>query len=168
MSALANVLRLSTSTPDMLVAVAKRAGVTPRLASLARAGKSINAGAYLALCGATGINPLDGAPRPVKRVSPNVMWWLLSAALHITRGLRRLDQRSAAKVIGVSPSTVCRVEAGNPVSAANMIKVCAFVGVHPDGYTAPLHCPCSIVSRETSTETRCSNLENGDGDSAQA
>jgi hypothetical protein len=133
--------------------------VTPRQAALARVGKPINAGAYLALCGAAGLDPVHGASRPVKTVSSNVAWWLLSAALYITRGLRRLDQRSAAKAIGVSPSTVCRVEASKPVSIGNMIKVCTFVGVHPDGYTAPSG-SCGAVSRETPTETRCSDLEN--------
>jgi DNA-binding XRE family transcriptional regulator len=71
-----------------------------------------------------------------------------------------LNQRSAAKAIGVSPSTVCRVETNKPVSIANMIKVCAFIGVHPDGYTAPPNSLCLAVSRETPTETRCSDLEN--------
>jgi transcriptional regulator with XRE-family HTH domain len=93
---------------------------------------------------------------------------LLSAVLYIIRSLRRLDQRSAAKAIGVSSSTVCRVEAGKPVSMAAMIKVCAFIGVHPDGYTAPLNCLFLTVSRETPTETCCPDLENGHGRVAHA
>jgi hypothetical protein len=161
MSALANALRSSAGSSDRLAALAAEAAVTPRQASMARAGKPINAGAYLALCGAVGVDPCDGTPRPIKAVSADVIWWLLSAALYITRGLRQLDQRSAAKAIGVSPSTVCRVECGQPVSIGNMIKVCAFIGVHPDGYTAPLNCPCIVVSRGTPTETRCSDLDIG-------
>jgi Flp pilus assembly CpaE family ATPase len=124
--------------------------------ALARAGKPINAGAYLALCGAAGIDPVDCACRPAKAVS--------STALFITRGVRRVDQRSAAKLIGVS----CRVEAGKPVSIANTMKVCAFIGVHPDGYTTPLDCPCVVVSRETPTETCCPDLEIRHGDAANA
>jgi DNA-binding XRE family transcriptional regulator len=168
MSALANALQASASSPAALVAIAVQADVTPRQVALARAGKPINAGAYLALCSAVGIDPVDGASRPVKTVSANVVWWLLSAALYISRGLRRLDQRSAAKAIGVSPSTVCRVEAGKPVSVANMIKVCSFVGVHPDGYTAPVGCSRGVVSRETPTETRCSDLDIDNGSAAHA
>lgn len=152
MSTPANAMRSAAASLITVAALADQAGVTPRQVSLARAGKPINAGAYLALCGAIGIDPMDGSPRPVKIVSANVEWRLLGTALHITRNLRRLNQRSAAKAIGVSPSTVCRVETGRPVSVANVVKVCAFVGVHPDGYTAP-------VSRETPTETRCSGLD---------
>jgi transcriptional regulator with XRE-family HTH domain len=158
-SALANALRVSAVSPESFAAIAAQAAVTRRQVALARAGKPINAGAFLALCGAVGVDPVDGSPRPVKAISSNVAWWLLSAALYITRGLRRLDQRRAAKVIGVSPSTVCRVETGKPVSIAALVKVCAFVGVHPDGYTAPLDCPCAAVTRETATETRCSDLD---------
>jgi hypothetical protein len=168
MSALANTLQASASSSAALAAIAVRAAITPRQVALARAGKPINAGAYLALCGAAGVDPVAGAQRPVKVVSANVVWWLLSAALYITRRLRRLDHRSAAKAIGVSPSTVCRVEAGNPVSIANMIKVCRFVGVHPDGYTAPVGCPRRAVSRETPTETRCSDSDIDNGSATHA
>jgi transcriptional regulator with XRE-family HTH domain len=165
MTDLANALR-SSARP--LASLAAEANVTPRQVSLARSGKPINAGAYLALCGAAGIDPVDGSARPVKSVAANVEWWVLAMALFVTRGLRKLDQRSAAKAIGVSASTVCRVETGNPVSIANMIKVCTFLGVHPDGYTAPLDCPCGVVSRETGTETRCSDLDIGRGEAAHA
>jgi transcriptional regulator with XRE-family HTH domain len=168
MSALAQALQAQASTAVALATIAQRARVTPRQVALARVGKPINAGAFLALCGAVGIDPVDGAARPIKAVSPDIEWWLLSAALYITRGLRRLDQRSAANAIGVSPSTVCRVEAGKPISVAAMIKVCTFVGVHPDGYTAPPNSLCLAVSRETPTETRCSDLENRHGRAARA
>jgi hypothetical protein len=106
MNALENVLRALDLPPAALVAVATQAAVPPRLASRARAGKPINAGAYLALCGVVGIDPIDGASRPVKMLSANVEWRLLSNALHIKRRLRGLNQRAAAKLIGVSPSTV--------------------------------------------------------------
>lgn len=152
MSALAIALRSRVSSLTALAALAAEARVTPRQTSLARADKPINAGAYLALCGTLGVDPVNGCTRPVKDVSPTIEWGLLGTALRIVRELRRLNQRSAAKAIGVSPSTVCRVETGRPVSVANVVKVCAFVGVHPDGYTAP-------VSRETPTETRCSSLD---------
>lgn len=153
---LSESLRSTAASWTELDAVARRAGVQSKLASMARAGKQINAGAHLALCAATGIDPVDGKSRPVKDLSPNVAWWLLSGALYITRSLKKLDQRAAAKVIGISPATVCRVESGQPVSIGVLLKVCAFVNVHPDGYTAPLVCPPEIVSRGTSTETHCS------------
>ena len=157
MSALSNALELSASASwTAQNAIARRAGVTPRQLSLALADKPVNAGAYLALCALAGVDPVDGSLRPAKVLSPNVAWWLLSSALYIARSLRKLDQRAAAKVIGVSPATVCRAERGQPVSIGVLIKICAFIGVHPDGYTAPLVCPPEIVSRETRTETYCS------------
>ena len=159
MSALSDALQSTASSWADFDAVAQHAGVTPRQASMARAGKPINAGAHLALCAATGIDPVNGKSRPVKELSPNVVWWLLSGALYITRSLKKLDQRSAAKFIGVSPATVCRVECGQPVSIGVLLKVCAFIGVHPDGYTAALVCPPEIVSGETSTETSCFRSE---------
>jgi transcriptional regulator with XRE-family HTH domain len=139
MTSLSEVLQSTASSWPELDAVARRAGVQSRLASMARASKPINAGAYLALCAVTGLDPVDGKSRPVKELSPNVVWWFLSSALCITRSLKKLDQRGAAKVIGISPATVCRVERGQPVSIGVMLKVCAFIGVHPDGYTAPLN-----------------------------
>jgi transcriptional regulator with XRE-family HTH domain len=155
MSPLSQALQSVASSWPLLDAIARQAGVSPKLVSLARAGKPINAGAYLAVCGAIGINPVDGMPAPVKQLKPSLVWWQLSAALYITRALKKLDQRAAAKVIGVSPATVCRVERGQPVSIGVLIKTCSFIEVHPDGYTAPLVCPVEIVSRETRTETFC-------------
>jgi hypothetical protein len=139
--------------------LACQAGVTPRQASFARTGKAINAGSYLALCAASGIDPVDGKSRPAKVLSPNVVWWLLSGALYITRHLKKLDQRAAAEAIGISAASVCRVECGQPVSIGVVLKVCAFIGVHPDGYTAALGYPCGVVSRETPTETYCFNSD---------
>jgi transcriptional regulator with XRE-family HTH domain len=159
MNALPNALQSSASSWAALDEMARRARVTSRQASLARAGKPVNAGAYLALCAATGIDPVDGKSRPAKSLSPNVVWWLLSGALYITRNLKKLDQRAAAEAIGISAATVCRVERGHPVSIGVMLKVCAFIGVHPFGYTAPLVCPPDIVSRGTSTEAFCFRSE---------
>ncbi len=166
MNALANALqaRIPNSPLAALNQFAREADVPPRLTSLARAGKPVNAGAHLALCAAVGIDPVDGKPRPAKRVSPNVVWWVFAGALYITRDLKKLDQRAAAKIIEVSPASICRAERGRPVSIEVMIKLCAFIGVHPDGYTAPLSCPPKIVKRETATETS----ERGSDDPADA
>lgn len=165
---LAGALRVAAPTSATLAALADRAGIDRRQACLARAGKPIAAGAHLALCGRVGIDPMDGVARAPKIVFPNVEWWLLAAGLYITRGLRRLDQRRAAKAIGISPSTVCRIEACRPISIGNLVKVCRFIGVHVDGYTTPLAGNCGHVSRETTTETRCSVGENRHSTTASA
>lgn len=168
MKALTDAMRSKAASPDALLEIAARAGVSVRQAALVRAGKPINAGAYLALCGAIGLEPLSGSPRPVKTVSPNMEWWLLGHALQITRALKKLNQRQAAKLIGISTSTVCRTETGKPVSIGALIGICKFIGTHPDGYTAVLDSPCRPVSRETPTETRCSDLDIARGNDARA
>ena len=159
MSALSDALKVSASTWADLDAIARQAGITPRQASMARAGKQIHAGAHLALCATIGIDPIDGKMRPVKVLSPNVVWWLLSGELYITRSLKKLDQRAAAKLIGVSPVSVCRTERGQPVSIEVLLKVYVFIGIRPDAYTAPLTAPPQIVPRRTSTETFCFGSE---------
>jgi DNA-binding XRE family transcriptional regulator len=80
--------------------------------------------------------------------------------------LRQLDQRRAAKAIGISPATVCRIEACRPINISNLVKVCRFIGVHVDGYTAPV--AGRHVSRETTTETCCSVGENRHGATASS
>jgi transcriptional regulator with XRE-family HTH domain len=163
MNALSGALQSSASSWADQDEIARQAGVTSRQVSLARSGKPVNAGAFLALCAVSGVDPVTGTSRPPQALSPNVAWWLLSSALYIRRNLKKLDQRAAAEAIGVSPASVCRVELGHPVSIGVMLKICAFIGVHPFGYTAPLVCPPEIVSqtvsRGTSTETRCSHSD---------
>jgi hypothetical protein len=130
---LAATLRTVAASP---VDIASRVGADMRGAILrARAGKPINAGAYLALCGAVGVDPLDGSPRPPKRVSTGVAWPMVGAGLKIVRQLRDQDQRSAAKAIGISAATLCRVEAGDAVSVETLLAVCKFIGIHPDHYS---------------------------------
>jgi hypothetical protein len=104
-------------------------------------------------------DPIDGEMRPVEVVSPNVLWWLLSGAVDIARSLKKLDQRAAAKLIGVSPVSVCRTERGQPVSIEGLLKVYVFIGIRPDAYRAPLTAPPQIVPRGTSTETFCFGSE---------
>jgi DNA-binding XRE family transcriptional regulator len=159
MTPLSEALQAVASSWSDLDAVARLAGVPSKLASMARAGKPINAGAHLALCAAAGIDPVGGRPRPVKQLSPHVVWWLLSGALYITRSLKKLDQRAAAREIGVSSATVCRIECGQPVSIGVLIKICNFVGQHPDGYAAPLVCSPETVSRATTSVTPCSHSD---------
>jgi DNA-binding XRE family transcriptional regulator len=118
------------------VDIADRVGTDMRSAIFrARAGKPINAGAYLALCGAFGLDPVDGSARQVKRVPAHVAWPMVGAGLRIARRLRHQDQRSAARVIGISAATLCRVEAGDAASVETLLAVCKFIGTHPDHYS---------------------------------
>jgi DNA-binding XRE family transcriptional regulator len=134
---LAAALRDAACSSGAAVEIADRAGSDMRGHLFrARAGKPINAGAFLALCGAVGIDPVDGSIRALKRVPAHVAWPMVGAGLRITRRLRCQDQRSAAKAIGVSAATLCRIEAGDAVSVESLLAVCRFIGTHPEHYAA--------------------------------
>jgi DNA-binding XRE family transcriptional regulator len=136
-SALAAALIEVASSPSAAVEIADRAGPDMRgHVFRARSGKPINAGAFIALCGAVGIDPVDGSARPPRRVPARITWPMVGAGLRVVRRLRHQDQRSAAKTIGISPATLCRVEAGDAVSVDTLLAVCAFIGVHPEHYTS--------------------------------
>jgi hypothetical protein len=134
---LAAVLKKIAPSPGAAVEIGDRAG--PEMHGhvfRARAGKPINAGAFLALCGAIGIDPVDCSPRAPMRVSARIEWRMVGAGLRIVRLVLRQDQRSAAKAIGISAATLCRVEAGDAVSVETLLAVCAFMGVHPEHYVS--------------------------------
>jgi hypothetical protein len=134
---LAAALRQLAPSPAAAVEIADRAGADMRRHVFrARAGKPINAGAFLALCGAIGVDPVDCSPRAPRRVSARIEWRLVGAGLRIVRLVLRQDQRSAAKAIGISAATLCRVEAGDAVSVQTLLAVCAFIGVHPEHYAS--------------------------------
>jgi DNA-binding XRE family transcriptional regulator len=134
---LAKALQVAAPSSTALAEIADRAGGLRRQIFRARAGKQINAGAFLALCAVIGIDPVNGLPRPVRVVPSSIAWPMVGAALRIARRLRHHDQRSAAQVIGMSAATVCRIEAGDPVSIESLLSVCRFIGVHPDHYAEP-------------------------------
>jgi DNA-binding XRE family transcriptional regulator len=130
---LAGVLKEIAPSPSAAVEIAERAGPDMRgHVFRARSGKPINAGAFVALCGAVGIDPVDGSARPPRRVPSRITWPMVGAGLRIVRRLRHQDQRSAARTIGISAATLCRVEAGDSVSVETLLAVCAFIGAHPE------------------------------------
>jgi hypothetical protein len=146
---LAAALGKVASSTGAAVEIADRAGSGMRGPVFrARAGKPINAGAFLAICAAIGIDPTDGSSRAPRAIPARIAWPMVGAGLRIARRLRRDDMRSAAKVIGISASTLCRIEAGDAVSVESLLASCRYVGVHPEHYLV------KEVSRETGTETR--------------
>jgi DNA-binding Xre family transcriptional regulator len=144
---LAAALKRVATSSTAAVEIADRAGTDMRRQVFrARAGKPVNAGAFLALCGALGIDPADGSSRAPRQVSSKFSWPMLAAGLRVARRLRHHDQRSAARVIGVSAATLCRAEAGDAVSVESLLAICRFIGTHPENYLEQ-------VSRETGAET---------------
>ena len=157
---LASALKKMAPTPGAAVEIADRAGSDMRRHVFrARAGKPINAGAFLALCGAVGIDPADGSTRMSRIVPSHVAWPMVGMGLRIARQLRHHDQRTAAQLIGTSASTVCRIEAGDTVSVESFLAACRYIGAHPEHYAV------EQVSRETGTETRnrCGRRHRGRG-----
>jgi hypothetical protein len=91
-STLAAIVRTVAVPPVSAVEISDRVGVDMRGAIVrARAGKPINAGAYLALCGALGVDPLNGSPRPMKHVPSRVAWPMVGAD---AKAMRRQQGRT--------------------------------------------------------------------------
>lgn len=147
------------------VEVARGSRVTPRAVRHAMRSRQVGAGNFLKLCAFLGVDPVTGERRPPREIG-ELLWWFLAAGVFCTRGLRRLSLRDAAPHVGVSYSTLSRLECRMPVSVDAFLAACRFVGVHPYGFTGVAHAaranaangyclPCFMpaVSRETSTAT---------------
>jgi hypothetical protein len=126
-----------------LAALAIRAGVPRRAISRIVADQPVNAGAFLNVCGALGLDPVTGGGRPLA-VGFDIQWGFFGCGLKRTRMLRKLSVRQAAQLANVSVATVSRAEAGRPISAESYLALCAFIGPHPHHYarrfTGNVHC----------------------------
>lgn len=96
-----------------------------------KAEQTVNANDFLQLCARVGIDPVEG-----KRVQPNAITaplnlTLLGICCTMQRHWHNLDQRDAAKKIGISAASICRAEKGTPVSIEATLAICAFAKVHP-------------------------------------
>jgi len=127
---------LASHSAADVAALSDRIGIDRRIGARAKGGRKINASAYLALCCAVGINPVTGESRPVREPTGPVMFWFLGAGVTIARLSRKLSYRQIAKASGVTHPTIFRVERGLPVSAETVLRVAAFLGVRPEGFTA--------------------------------
>ncbi len=125
----------------------------------AAARRPLAAQAYLTLCAGLGLDPLTleraGADMPPFR--GEVLWPMAGAALQVARHLHGHDQRAVSRAARLSLATVNRAENGQALSAGSLLRLAAYVGVHPHLWSAPL-APRpdplgSVVSRETCSET---------------
>lgn len=130
-----------------LRALAKSAGVTPenvmRAANGSR-GRRPNVNDYVRLCAVLGIDPVTGAKQ-----APWVPQDLHASTLAIAVRMRRIERgdsnRLAARKIGVSISTLSRIENGNPRSFECVRAACKYIGLDPRLYLN--------VTRETTGNT---------------
>lgn len=149
-------LRLKTVIKAHVIGLAaqrslsERSGVDLNTLDRACKGRRIAADPYLALCAAIGIDPVTGAPCAPHAVG-KVLWCFLGYGLMGHRLLRKVDQRAAAAQAGLTHPLICGVEKGRSVSTESLLKICAWMGVHPEAHTTPL---CAGVSRGNTRFTK--------------
>ena len=123
-----------------------RAGVPKASAWRARAGahgRPTRAEHHLKLCMVMGIDPVDGhaiSPRP----PAPIITAFFACAVKGNRFLKGHSIRQAAKEMGISGTSLSRIENGDVRSFDTMWAACRYVGGHPFDY----------VTRETSSETK--------------
>jgi DNA-binding XRE family transcriptional regulator len=129
--------------------IAALAGVSPRQAANAIAGRPVSTVAHLRLCVALGLDPLPQFPHA--QVAPaNFDFVVFALAMRMARALKKHTEREAAAAMKVSPSTVCRIENAHEMTITVILKVCVYVGAHPFGYFKVA--PDASVPRETFSE----------------
>lgn len=126
---------LARTSAGEAAALCDQAGIDRRHGARSMRGRRIPADPFLALCAVVGIDPATGEVVPVSEAAP-VLWWFFSCGISVRRHLDRLNIRDAARLAGVSPSTFSAAERGKPVAAESYVKLSAYVGIHPLGFTA--------------------------------
>lgn len=134
-----------------LVALARRAGVPiehARRARMGAHGRPTSANHHLRLCMVIGIDPVNG--HPVEPYEPRpLLNWFFALGVKGNRYLRRHTLRQAAAVMGISSSSLSRIEHGDIRSFDCLLAACRYMGAHPHDYVSPLN-----VQRETGSETK--------------
>jgi hypothetical protein len=121
---------LQRLTPAQMAFASERAGIARRVGAQARKSKRISATPYMLLCAASGLDPVSGDLVAVfPRAGASIHWCAFAAALLITRQVRRLGIRSAARQAGVSIATLSRAENGKPIAVESFLRIAIFIGV---------------------------------------
>lgn len=156
-SRLSKALNAATHNGDVqeLLALAERAGVNGRLVRRAVRGIDINAGAYLKLCGAIGIDPVTGKNTKPQQIG-DLSWSAVGCGLRMSRMFRRHGMLDVEREIGdISKTTISRVEHGEPASIDHLLAICRYIGPHPHHYVVSLfhgeHKPGNEKQVEAST-----------------
>lgn len=132
--------------------IIRKAGVDADVARRAATGANGHptpAGDHINLCIVLGIDPLTGNKLPEPREPAPFLSGMLAIGIKVTRDTREHSLRRAAGIMGISPSTLTRIEKGWHVAGFDSVAAaCKYVGLHPFAYLAP-----ESVSRETRHET---------------
>lgn len=94
----------------------------------------VDAEDFIKLCARVGICPITGERLTPLRDLGSLCTQSIGAGFAVKRDIEKLSLRGAADVVGVSASTLARIEMNQPVSIESVLAVCEFIGVHPFGY----------------------------------
>lgn len=133
---------------DQIPAVASAAGVSPRQVSNLIVGRPVKANAFLRLCAALNHDPLPELPHSPLIYPANFDHAMMAMGCKIKRGLNGHDLDAASKAIGFSRATISRVENAHVMSIGVVLKVCAYIGVHPFNYFQLEKAGTRLVDRE--------------------
>lgn len=121
--------------------------------------RPLAAQAFLTLCAGLGLDPLtlEPAAGDMPPFRGEVIWPMAGAALQVARHLHGHDQRAVSRAARLSLATVNRAENGQALSAGSLLRLAAYVGLHPHAWSGPPALPQAAqtrnVSRETCSET---------------
>ena len=140
------------SVRDDIGAIALRAGVDARQAANALKARPVETRAFLRLCLASGHDPLPEYPWPDTKVWPQPASFdapFFGMAIYLFRGANKHSHRQAAKLIDISPATLCRLEKGDRMSVGVVLRAALYAPIHPFAYLK--------VTDKTTTEPHVSH-----------
>jgi hypothetical protein len=114
-------------------ALAIKANIPTRIAANAICGRPVATISYLRICRAIDFDPAPDLKMESGR-GADFDFGFFGMALRLRRGLNKHSERAAAHAMGLSASTVCRAERGEPMQIGVVLSICVYVGVHPFGY----------------------------------
>jgi hypothetical protein len=129
--------KLSALSDEALIVVAGMARVETETARRAMSGASIPASAALALIAAVGFDVVTRQPCAARQLGP-LDHAIIAMGLKAHMRLRKQTVRTVAAQMKVSTRVVDAVAKGNPVSIGNVLKACAYIGIHPFNQCEPI------------------------------
>ena len=119
-----------------IAGIAVKAGVTARQMMNAQSARPVTTVAYLRICAAIRFDPAPDIPKyaAFPDTPSDFDFAFFSMAFWMKRGMNLHTDRQAAKLVGVSPSTICRIERGDAMFIGVVIRACKYIEIHPFGY----------------------------------
>lgn len=131
-----------------------KAGVTPRQIANAEMGAPVATIPYLRLCMAIGYDPMPGYQIVTEQPPRDFEFHYFAIAFRITRGLKGHSDRQAAREIGVSASTICRIERGDKMFIGVVMRACSYMQRHPFQFCTGAIGTDTLALKHVSRETK--------------